>query len=285
VVRDLVLRLLLALCCVIAPCLCSASAYAQLLPMREHLRQMDSGRLALSADLNTFFGYTRGAGYSLVQPSVLAGVRFREVVLEGAFPFAYYHENNDPGDDHDQVSLGNPWGALLYLPDCDCGLSRLSVGMAAPLASGASDHERIALGLARGAVGDWDGYLWLADALPLVLGASTRLDLGRLRLVWDADAIIGLPGNGREPEFGAQMAGQADLMFGWQTTLVGRISGVYYPTFSGDVFQSALTFYLRYSRMHDSYAVRFLMNLDDPAGFAFPDGIWGLGLSYARSLF
>jgi hypothetical protein len=284
VVRDLVLRFLFALCCVIASCLCH-TAHAQLLPMREHLRQMDSGRLALSADLNTFFGYTRDAGYSLVQPSVLAGVRFREVVLEGAFPFAYYHENNDPGADHDQVAMGNPWAALLYLPDCDCGLARLSAGMAAPVASGASEHERIASSLARGAVGDWDGYLWLADALPLVLGASTRFDLGRLRLIWDADAIIGLPGNGRDPEFGAQMAGQADLMFGWQTTLVGRISGVYYPTFSGDVFQSALTFYLRYSRMNDSYAVRFSMNLDGPAGFSFPEGIWGLGLSYARSLF
>jgi hypothetical protein len=283
-VRVLVLGLLLALCCVIAPCF-RGTARAQLLPMREHLRQMDSGRLALSADLNSYFGYTRGAGYSLVQPSVLAGVRFREVVIEGAFPFAYYHENNDPGSDHDQVSLGNPWAALLYLPDCDCGLSRLSAGVAAPVASGADAHERMALALARGAVGDWDGYLWLADALPLVLGASTRLDLGRVRLIWDADTIVGLPGNGRDAEFGAQMAGQADVMFGWQTTLVGRISGVYYPTFSGDVFQSALTFYLRYSRMSDSYAVRFVMNLDGPAGFAFPDGIWGLGLSYARSLF
>jgi len=283
-VRNLVLGLLVALCCVIAPCF-GGTARAQLLPLREHLRQMDSGRLALSADLNTFFGHTRGAGYSLVQPSVLAGVRYRELVVEGAFPFAYFHENNDPGSDRDQVSLGNPWAALLYLPDCDCGLSRLSVGVAAPVASGSDARDRTALALARGAVGDWDGYLWLADALPLVLGASTRFDLGRVRLIWDADAILGLPGNGRDGEFGAQMAGQADVMFGWQTTLVGRISGVYYPTLSGDVFQSALTFYLRYSRLSDSYAVRFVMNLDGPAGFSFPDGIWGLGLSYARSLF
>jgi hypothetical protein len=275
---------LIALCCVIAPCL-HGTAHAQLLPMREHLRQMDSGRLALSADLNMFFGDTQGAGYSLVQPSVLAGVRFREVVLEGALPFAYFHENNDPGSDHDQFSVGNPWTALLYLPDCDCGLSRLSVGVAAPVASGEDARDRMALALARGAVGDWDGYLWLADALPLVLGASTRLDLGRVRLVWDADAIIGLPGNGRDAEFGAQMAGQADVMFGWQTTLVGRLSGAYYPTLSGDVFQSALTFYLRYSRISDSYAVRFVMNLDGPAGFSFPHGIWGLGLAYARSFF
>jgi hypothetical protein len=66
---------------------------------------------------------------------------------------------------------------------------------------------------------------------------------------------------------------------------VGRISGAYYPTLSGDVFQSALSFYLRYMRTDDSFALRFVMNLDGPAGFSFPDGIWGLGASYARSLF
>jgi hypothetical protein len=265
-------------------CFCSAAA-AQLLPMREHVREMDSGRAALSADLNMFFGNTRGAGYSLVQPSVLAAVRYRELVIEGAMPFAYLHENNDPGGDHDQFSLGNPWLALIYLPDCECGLSRLSAGIAAPVASGADAHDRLALALARSAVGDWDGYLWLADALPLVVGASTRKELGRFRLVWDTDAIVGLPGNGRDAEFGMQMAGQADVMFSWQTTLVGRISGVYYPTFSGDVFQSALTFYLRYALMSDSLALRFVMNLDGPAGFSFPDGVWGVGVSYARSMF
>ncbi len=253
--------------------------------MREHVREMDSGRVALGADLNTFFGNTRGAGYSFVQPSVLAAVRYREAVLEAALPFAYFHENNDPGGDHDQLSLGNPWVGLAYLPDCECGLSRLTAGIAAPVASNADARDRTALLLARGAVGDWDGYLWLPDTLPIVLGASTRKELGRFRLVWDADAIVGVPGNGRDAEFGAQMAGQADVMFNWQTTLVGRISGAYYPTFSGDVFQSALTFYLRYSGKDDSVALRFVMNLDPPAGFSFPDGIWGLGLSYARSLF
>ena len=253
--------------------------------MREHVREMDSDRLALSADLNTFFGNTRGAGYTFVQPSVLAALRVREAVVEAALPFGYFHENNDPGSDRDQLSLGNPWAALLYLPDCECGLSRLSVGIAAPVASNRGLHDRLALALARGAVGDWDGYLWLADTLPLVLGASTRKDIRWLRLIWDADVIVGLPGGGRDPEFGAQMAGEADLLFGWRTTLSARISGTYYPTFSGDVFQSALSTYFRYTSRNDSVAVRFVMNLDGPAGFSFPSGMWGLGLSYARSFF
>jgi hypothetical protein len=275
----------MAAVCLAALGFCS-SARAQLLPLREHVREMDSGRLALSADLNTYFGNTRGAGYSFVQPSVLGAFRFREAVIEAAVPFGYYHENNQPGADHDELSMGNPWFALLYLPDCECGLSRLSIGMGVPVATGDNPHQRLLSKLARGAVGDWDGYLWVADMLPLVVGASTRKQLGgHFRLVWDTDLIVGLPGGGRDPEFGAQMAGEADVLFGWQTSLVGRISGVYYPTFGGDPFQSALTFYFRYSRTNDSFALRFVMNLDGPAGFSFPDGVWGLGLSYARSLF
>ena len=72
-------------------------------------------------------------------------------------PFGYYHQNNAPGADHDQFGLGNPWFALLYLPDCECGLSRLSVGMGAPVARGGSDLERSMVALGRGVAGDWDG--------------------------------------------------------------------------------------------------------------------------------
>lgn len=265
-------------------CLLASSAEAQLLLMREHERMMDSGRVGLGIDVNTFFGNTRDAGYSFLQPSVLGSFRFRELVVEGALPFAYFHENNDPGSDSDQLAMGNPWGALLYLPDCECGLSRLSVGLAAPVASDSSRLDAMALTLARGASGDWDGYLWRADMLPLVLGASTRKELGRFRLTWDADVIIGLPGGNRDTEFGAQMAGEADVMFGWQTTLAARISGAYYPTLVDDSLQTALTTYLRYMRTADSFALRFVLNLNPPAGFSFnSDGIWGAGFLYARS--
>jgi len=262
----------------------TAVANAQLLLMREHERMMDSGRVGLGLDLNTFFGNAHDAGYSFLQPSVLGSFRFRELVIEGALPFAYFHENNRPGEDENQLAMGNPWGALLYLPDCECGLSRLSVGLAAPVASDSSRLDALALSLSRSANGDWDGYLWRADMLPLVLGASTRKELGRFRLTWDADAIIGLPGGNREAQFGAQMAGEADVMFGWQTTLAGRISGTYYPTLADDEFQSALTTYLRYMRTTDSFALRFVLNLNPPAGFSFSsNGIWGAGLLYARS--
>jgi hypothetical protein len=265
--------------------LSAGSAHAQLLMQREHDRQMDSGRIGLGIDLNTFFGYRHNAGYSFVAPTPLLSFRFRELVLEGALPFAYVHENNEPGADRDLVALGNPWFSMLYLPDCECGLSRLSLGVAAPVAHDDGALSRGLYTLARGASGDWDGYLWLPDALPLVLGASARKDMRFIRLAFDSDLIVSLPGGGRTTEFGAQLAGELDLLFGWQSTLGFRLSGVSYPTMPGDKFQSALTTYFRYSTLNNSFALRFVLNFDPPAGFSFsPDGMWGAGLSYSRSL-
>jgi len=264
----------------------ASSARAQLTLLREHERLMDSTRLAVGIDSNMFFGNAHGSGYAFVQPTALAAFRYREVVLEGAMPFAYFHQNNNPGADHNRFSAGNPWAAILYLPDCDCGLSRLSVGIAPNVVDTHGPLRAMAATLARGAMGDWDGYLWLDDTMPLVIGASTRKQIKQFRLVWDADAIVGLPGAGRRTEAGGQMAGEADVMFGWRTTLGARLSGVYYPTLSGDQFQSALSTFLTYRRPSDTFGVRFVMNIDPPAGFAFSQaGMWSLGFMYVRSLF
>ena len=252
--------------------------------MREHEREMDSGRIGIGLDTQMFFGYRKDAGYSFVQPTLMASFRFREAVFEAAMPFGYYHQNNDPGADHDQFGLGNPWFALLYLPDCECGLSRLSVGMGAPVAQGGSELERTMTALGRGVAGDWDGYLWLPEFWPLVVGASTRKEIRWLRLVWDSDLILGLPGGGRTTEFGAQMAAEADILIGWQSTFGLRVWGVLYPTFPGDIFQSAAMAYFRYNRPNDSFSLRFTLNFDPPAGFSFTDdGMWGAGLAYVRS--
>lgn len=260
-------------------------ARAQLILQREHDREMDSGRVGLGIDLNSFFGYRHDAGYSFVTPTVLASFRFRELVVETAMPFAYVHENNDPGNDRDLFALGNPWFALAYLPDCECGLSRLSLGVAAPVARWEGRLPRELYALARGVNGDFDGYLWIPNSLPLVLGASARRDIRFIRLAWDGDVIVSLPGGGRTTEFGAQTAGELDFLFGWQSTLGLRVSAVTYPTMGGDKFQSALTTYFRYSTTNDSFTLRFVLNFDPPAGFSFSrNGMWGAGLSYTRSL-
>jgi hypothetical protein len=266
--------------------LCFANdAEAQLATLREHARQMDSGKLALGAELTTFFGNVDATGYSLVQPSPFVALRFREAVLEALAPFAYLHESNDPGSDHNLLTAGNPWFGLSYLPDTSCGLARLSLGVAPELASGGTPRRRQLLALARGAQGAQDGYLFVNRLLPLVFGGGALKDLARLRLSWDADAIIGLPGGGRDTEFGVQGAGEVGVRFGWQTLIALRASAAYYPTLDGDAFQSAVALRVRHARVRgDSFGVRFAMNLDGPAGFSFAhNGVWGLALSYAAS--
>src|SRR4051812_23837368 len=87
--------------------LCFANdAKAQLATLREHARQMDSGKLAFGAQLTSFFGKVDGTGYSLVQPSPFATMRAGEAVFEALVPFAYLHESNDPGSDHNLIAAG-----------------------------------------------------------------------------------------------------------------------------------------------------------------------------------
>ncbi|MDB4977745.1 MAG: hypothetical protein JWN48_6086 [Myxococcaceae bacterium] len=266
--------------------LAASPATAQYVQMREYERMLDSGKAALTADVNTFFGKVSGVRDSWVQPTVLGAFRYREAVVEAALPFGYLHQNNDMAKDQNRMVVGNPWLALAYLPDCTCGLSRLSLGMAVDASSSDTPLKQRASSLARGAMGDWDGYLWRDHMLPLVAGASTRTDLGMVRLSWDGDLIFGLPARSRAFQFGTQHAGELALLFSWHLQIAGRVSVAYYPTADGDNLQSALSFYFRYVVVTDSFGVRFNMNLDRPYGFSFnsDQGIWGLGLFYATHL-
>lgn len=257
------------------------AARAQLLTMREYERQLDSEHAALGLDLNMFFGRAADAGYSFVQPTILAAARYEKVVFEGALPWGYFHENHESDPDHDQFAIGNPWFGLAYLPDCKCGLSRLSLGLAVDATKSETERQRQAQWLARGAMGDWDGYLWMDRMLPLVAGVSTRLDSGMLRLAWDADLIFGLPAGSRDFVFGMQHAGELAAIFGLHLELAGRITAAWYPTLEGDDFQSSVALYLRYVFVNDGIGARFVMNIDPPHGFSFTrEGMWGLGLFY-----
>jgi len=266
--------------------LVAAPVHAQLVTAREHERQLDSGRAAVTTDVNTFFGRALDAGYFFLQPTVIGAVRYRELVLEAALPFAFANENDDAGADGARFVLGHPWAGLAYLPDCDCGLSRLSLGIAVDAAPAGSALAERVRALARGAMGDWDGYLFREGLLPLVLGASTRMELGRAaRLSWDGDVALGLPAGARTFELGTQHAVELTLLFSWHWQLGTRLHASYYPTLPGDDFQSAASLYLRYVIIKDAVGARFLTNLDGPAGFAFSRaGMWGLGVFYSTAL-
>ncbi len=267
--------------------LLAASARAQqYVTMREYERMLDHAKVAATLDANFFFGHAlegdQGAGYSFVQPTAMFAARYKEAVFEAALPFAYFHQNNDPGADKNRVMVGNPWLGLAYLPDCTCGLSRLSLGMSIDATSSDTPLKRDGLFLARGAQGDWDGYLWTDKLLPIVVGASTRADLGMIRLSWDGDLIFGLPARTREFNFGMQHAGELAVLFNWHLQIAGRMSVAWYPTYAGDDFQSAMSFYLRYVVVSDAVGARFTFNMDPPHGWSFnQQGVWGAGIFYS----
>lgn len=262
------------------------SSKAQLVSLREHARQLDSGKFSPGVDFAMFFGERESSGYTFVAPTGLATLRLGEAVFELAGPFAYYHQHNDPGEDHDRLAIGNPWLGLAYLSDTSCGLARLSVGLAAPLARGSSGRAAQALLLMRAVHGAWDAYLYESALFPLVFGAGTLKEFKFLRLAWDADAVLGLPGGGRDWELGLQTAGELMLRFAWHTSLAARASVAYYPTYRGDDLQTALTFAFQHRTTRGtSLGARFVINLDRPFGFSFrDDGVWGLSLFYLAAL-
>jgi hypothetical protein len=278
--RPLIAVLVLLVASALAP-----RAEAQLYPFREHVRQLDSGRLALGGDVAGFGGAVRDDTRVLVHPSLLAAVRWREIVVEAALPLVVYHESIPDQGKRTRVAIGNPYAGVAYLPDCGCGLSRLSLGVAAPTAPAGEVPAR-ALATARAVEGDGDGYLYRAHLFPLVAGASTRMERGQWLLLWDGDLVFGLPGGARDFDFGTQHAVEADLRFGWDISIAARASLAYYPTLPGDDFQGALTTFLRYAWVDNTLAVRFVMNVDPPGGFSFSrGGIWGAGLHYVHSIF
>jgi len=185
-----------------------------------------------------------------------------------------------------ELRVGNIWAGVSYLPDCSCGLSRLTLGVGAPSARADSAPERQALRLAAGQHGNWDAYLWTPDLFPLVFGYQTLLPLGRgelFRLRGEGDVAIGLPGGQRDSEVGLQWRGEAAV--GRMIEVGAWMSAVYWPTFDSGKFQSALATFVRYGTRDTSVGAELVMNLDSPMGFAFVgDGVWSVQLSWLSSL-
>jgi hypothetical protein len=246
--------------------LLSGTARAQLQTMREHVRNMDSGRFGIGVDSSVLVHRTDAAHDVLVAPTFDLSYRLGEAVFEAALPVAYLKRTENE-QSLQKLALGNPFLSVAYLPDCSCGLSRLSAGVGIPLADAGDALRGRALNLARASRGDWDGYVWSPNIFPLVVGASTLMERRTLRLAWDGDLIFGLPAGARAFAFGVQNAGDLAWLLGRRVRLGGRIHAVYFPVESVSApddsrLQAALSAYLRVSWPTFWTTASYLVNLD-----------------------
>lgn len=244
----------------------SAAAQAQLQPMREHVRNVDSGSLGVAVDTSALVLRTDAAHDVLVAPTFDISYRLGEAVFEAALPVAYLTREEE-GESLHALALGNPYVGIAYLPDCSCGLSRLSLGTGIPVASDDESLRARALTLARAARGDWDGYVWNANLFPVVVGASTLMEKRSVRLAWDGDLVFGLPAGARAFAFALQNAGDLAWLLGRRVRLGGRIHANYFPVNASNAvsdarFQSAASAYLRVSWPSFWTTASYLVNLD-----------------------
>ncbi len=275
---------LLSACLWTASLALTSPGRAQLFELRDQTRQLDAGHSALGLDFSLFAGRRSGQRQTLLAPYFLAAHRAGEVVLEAAMPLVYMRAAT--GGDAEATNViqpGNLWLGAAYLPDVHCGLSRLSFGVGAPTARGSESTALAALASAAQLAGDWQRGLWASRVMPLVLGASSETRTGAIRWLAEGDATLGLPVGDGDLHYGLQLGGAMQIPIGRSLMLGGRLSGSLWSSAGGEVFQAAVSPFLRIMSQGEYLAVRLLINLDRPAGFAFDEaGIWGLHVNTGK---
>lgn len=193
------------------------------------------------------------------------------------------------GDSESAWLPGNPYIEGRYVHSLDLGGMDLELsgglGVAIPVASADDGLEGAAVAGGIFTNGFRDAWLWNGDTMtfvvpigvrttgPLVLDASVKLALA---------VPVRLPdGFEGENHFITQIIAQG----GYQIVpemfeLGGGLSASLVLTADGDMAQTALSFYAKGYFGPGVVSAEFLMNLDNPGGFAFDDeGFWGLTVS------
>ena len=193
-------------------------------------------------------------------------------------------------DDSESAWLaGNPYVEGRYVHALDLGGMGLELsgglGVAIPVASADEGAEFAAVSGGIVTNGFRDGWLWSSDEMTFVVPIGVRTTGP---LVLDASVKFALTVPVRVPdgfEGENEFLTQIMVQGGYQLVpemfeLGGGLSAFLVLTGEGDIAQTALSLYAKGYFGPGVVSAEFLMNLDDPAGFAFDDdGFWGLTLS------
>jgi hypothetical protein len=233
------------------------------------LRDNQSARLWVDTGL-----FTRSGDWA-VSPILGVGVLATpSLEIEGVVPISI---TTGPGGD---TAVGNIFLGASYVQDGPDLRFKIGGGFGVPVAHETDLSGAAALGMGAILRGLQDGWLWLNDALPLVVTAHLETR-GPVAFIGDAAPYLVIPiRNRNRTDFAFQIAPGVAVSASEEVAL-----GVTLPVFvlptqdNGDKAQIALEPFFRVATGSMFLSLRFTMPLDEPLGFAFDRGkFWGLHL-------
>ncbi len=222
-----------------------------------------------------------------------------QFALSFEWGFGVYHFSPEVGDnDNGAFFVGNPTIGGHFFTGSGHTRGRVGVILALPAASTDDDDavdvvtKAIGYGVALGANGLWDAWLWFPDAFTMAVpGRLESLVSDHLLLAGEGAIGLMVPvrdgdGDGRENELLTQLGGE--IAYDAPTVRAGlRLRGAWFVTgIGGDDAQLAMEPFIQLAIGSSTYfRARFTINFDDPYGFSFDDrGVWGLHLGIGGAI-
>ncbi len=245
---------------------------------------------SLGADFGFYAGSTDDDNRANMSTVLHMGGRIHENVdLELQVPGTLHAYANDTLDESSVAfRFANPSLGAYYVTSDDMSMFRLGAFFAAPLASvPTNDLEDRAIATeaydyAAAMRGTWNRWQWMPSTT--TFGAASQLEFSPLSVLSLAadGAVAALFDTGEsrtQTDILTQLALEAALKAGEILRLGARIAGVWVPTADGDNFQSFLEPFARLQFTAAYLFASLILNLDEPAGFAFDSGgVWGARL-------
>lgn len=175
------------------------------------------------------------------------------------------------------AAVGNVTASLARWSRVGEGTLRFGALVALPT-SLVSDEGFAQLSGAGALRGIWNPWRYSPHTLAGVVHAQYRWELTRFSLTAEAalGALVGVGELRDDAAFAAQVAVAPMLRIGERSGLGARLQGVYLGDDDG-LFQASVVPFARFAVGGSDLDVWFNLNLDEPYGWSFDKGVWGLG--------
>ena len=249
----------------------------------------------IALELAMHAGSITGGSIFSFSPVLRASIQVHDhVAIEAAWALPFASISPDVGDSASALRIGNPWIAGYYTGAFGKFKLRVGAGLGIPIASlptvditdpssvQAAGAARAAFAEGGGVRGVWVPWLWAVDYLSIGVPATVTWtaaenvnlvgDIGFVYLVYTGDDTA--KSNRTFMRFGVAGSYTAGIV---QAGL--RLQAIWFPSDDGDNAQLAIEPYVRINFGLPFVRLGFLMNLDEPRGFAFGENhTWGLRL-------